>query len=90
MITYDEVKRQRNIREHGLDFVGCEVVFDSPVLTEEDSRLHYQEHRINLLGFLNGFIVHLTYTEREDSLHVISLRKATSHEIRYFAQKLSK
>ena len=46
--------------------------------------------RINLLGFLNGIVVHLTYTERGDDLHVISLRKAEKHEIRYFAQELSK
>jgi len=38
------------------------------------------------LSFLNGVVVHLTYTERGDDLHVISLRKAAEkHEIRYFA-----
>lgn len=90
MITYDEAKRQRNIQQHGLDFVGCEAVFDCPVISNEDSRLSYGEKRINLPGFLNGFIVHLTYIEREDALHVISLRKANSRETRYFAQNFSK
>jgi len=90
MITWDESKRQRNIREHGLDFVGCDAVFDSPVVAWDDDRKAYGELRINLLGFLNGIVVHLTYTERGDDLHVISLRKAEKHEIRYFAQKISK
>ena len=90
MITWHESKRQRNIREHGLDFVGCDAVFDSPVVAWDDDRKAYCELRINLLGFLNGIVVHLTYTERGDDLHVISLRKAEKHEIRYFAQELSK
>ena len=90
MITWDKNKRQRNIREHGLDFVGCDAVFDSPVVAWDDDRKAYGELRINLLGFLNGVVVHLTYTERGNDLHVISLRKAEKHEIRYFAQKISK
>ena len=90
MITWHENKRQRNIREHGLDFVGCDAVFDSPVVAWDDDRKAYGELRINLLGFLNGVVVHLTYTERGDDLHIISLRKAEKHEIRYFAQELSK
>lgn len=90
MTTWNDNKRQRNIREHGLDFVGCDAVFDSPVVAWDDDRKAYGELRINLLGFLDGIVVHLTYTERGDDLHIISLRKAEKHEIRYFAQKLSK
>jgi hypothetical protein len=90
MITWDESKRQRNIREHNLDFAGCDAVFDCPVVAWDDDRKAYGELRINLLGLLNGVVVHLTYTERGDDLHIISLRKAEKHEIRYFAQELSK
>ena len=32
----------------------------------------------------------MTYTERGDDLHVISLREATPHEIRRYRQDLSK
>jgi hypothetical protein len=38
MPIWDEPKRRRNIRSHGLDFVGCEAVFDGPVVTWEDDR----------------------------------------------------
>lgn len=37
----------------------------------------------------NGIVVDLTYTERQDDLHVISLRKAEKHEIRYFITQIS-
>ena len=86
MVTWDETKRLSNIQEHGLDFIGCEVVFDGPITTREDDRLYYGEQRINLLGWLANQVIHMTYTEREDDFHVISLRKATKYEAReYFS-----
>jgi uncharacterized DUF497 family protein len=89
MPTWDEAKRLRNIKTHGLDFAGCEAVFQGPVLTWDDDRQAYGELRINLLGWLDGTVVHLTYTERGDDLHIISLRKAEKHEIRRYAQEVS-
>lgn len=46
MPTWDEPKRLRNIKDHGLDFVGCEAVFDSPVVAWEDDRERYGEPHI--------------------------------------------
>lgn len=89
MPTWDERKRQSNLKDHGLDFSGCEAVFDGPVVTWDDDRVAYGELRINLLGWLHGIVVHLTYTERQDDLHVISLRKAEKHEIRYFVSQIA-
>jgi uncharacterized DUF497 family protein len=90
MITWDENKREQNIRDHELDFVGCETVFDFPVVSWDDDREAYCELRINLLGWLDGRVVHMTYTERGDDLHVISLRKAKKHEIRRYQKALSR
>ena len=89
MPTWDESKRLRNIKDRKLDFVGCESVFDGPVVTWEDARVAYGEQRINLLGWLNGIVVHMTYTERGDEPHIISLRKAEKHEIRRYAKEVS-
>lgn len=90
MATWDERKRISNIKNHGLDFVGAEAVFDGPVVSWDDDRLYYGEQRINLIGWLNGSIVHLTYTERDDGPRFISLRKAEKHEIRYFFEEISR
>ena len=89
MASWDEPKRTRNIRVHGLDFVGCESVFDGPVIAWEDDREAYGEQRINLLGWLGGVVVHMTYTERGDEPYIISLRKAEKHEIRRYAKETS-
>ncbi|MDF1486480.1 BrnT family toxin [Ramlibacter sp. H39-3-26] len=85
MPTWDEPKRLRNIKIHGFDFIGCEAVFDEPVVTWEDAREAYSEHRINLLGWLEGIVVHMT--ERGDEPHIISLRKAEKHEVRRYAKE---
>lgn len=90
MPTWDEAKRQSNLKDHGLDFAGCEAVFDGPVVAWDDDRLAYGELRINLLGWLDGTLVHMTYTERQDDFHVISLRKAVKHEIKYFIEQISR
>jgi hypothetical protein len=89
VVTWDEWKREANLYNHGLDFEGCEAVFDHPVVTVEDAREAYGEQRINLLGWLEGRVVHMTYTERGDTLHVISLREAIKHEVRYYFKVLS-
>ncbi|MBL8248616.1 MAG: BrnT family toxin [Candidatus Competibacter sp.] len=90
MITWDEPKRLENLRKHEMDFVGCEAVFDHPVLTQEDTRDAYGEQRMNLIGWLHGQWVHLTYIERNERLHAISLRKATPHELRQYRKTFSK
>ena len=90
MVTWDESKRLRNLTKHGLDFAGCEVVFDGPVVTWDDARAAYGELRINLLGWLNGVVVHMNYTERGDEPHIISLRKAEKHEVRHYAKEIAR
>jgi uncharacterized DUF497 family protein len=35
-------------------------------------------------------VVHMTYAERSDDLHVISLRKAEKHEIRRYIAEISR
>ena len=89
MVTWDEEKRQANLRRHRLDFDGCDAVFDAPVVTAEDTRLAYGEQRMNLLGWLHDRVVHMTYTERGEDLHVVSLREATKYEARYYFKAIA-
>jgi uncharacterized protein len=70
--------------------VGCDTVFDSPVLAWDDDREAYGELRIKLLGWWNGLVVHMTYAERDADLHIISLRKAEKHEIRRYIAEISR
>ncbi len=89
MVTWDETKRQCNISKHQLDFKGCESIFDYPVVSWDDDREAYGELRMNLLGWLDGIVVQITYTESGDNIQVISLRKAEKHEIRKYQTAIS-
>ena len=84
MVTWDERKRQKNLELHGLDFDGCDAIWDSFTVTREDVRRDYDEKRLVTFGLLAGEAVVLVYTERKSGPHIISLRKAEKHEARYY------
>lgn len=90
LVTWDERKRLRNIKVHGLDFVGCEAIWDDFTVTREDIRERYDEQRLVTFGRLNDQIVVLVYTERRKGPHVISLRKAEKYEARYYIAEAKK
>jgi uncharacterized DUF497 family protein len=78
--TWDEVKRKRNLKDHGFDFVDARRVFDGGTFTFEDDRFRYDEQRFVTLGLLQGIPVSIVHTETKDRIHIISFRKATRHE----------
>lgn len=84
MVTYDEAKRESNIRTHSFDFVGCEAVFSGFTITREDKRDAYGELRLQTLGLWNGIVVLIVHTPRDDHDHIISIRKAETHEERIY------
>jgi uncharacterized DUF497 family protein len=78
--SWDERKRRRNLKEHGLDFVDAPRVFEGPTFTFEDDRFAYDEQRFVTLGLLAGIAVSSVHTETSSQIHVISFRKATRNE----------
>jgi uncharacterized protein len=87
MITWDETKRRRNIREHKIDLADLESVFDHHMITVEDDRETYGELRLQSLGMWRGRIVFLVWTPRgDDTSHLISCRYANRQQTEdYFA-----
>jgi len=82
---WDEAKRQSNLRKHRLDFVDViHFNWDSAQVVE-DNRESYGEQRFNACGFLFDRLVILTFSVRNERLRIISLRKATQHEQKYYA-----
>ncbi|MFM2064251.1 MAG: hypothetical protein RLZZ507_3922 [Cyanobacteriota bacterium] len=84
---WDENKRLNNIRKHGIDFVDAVIIFENDNVIIEDDRFNYNEQRFIALGLLQGWVIVIVYTEREDIIRIISARKATKYEQRtYFEQ----
>lgn len=84
MITFDETKRQTNIRKHGFDFVGVDALFAGFTITREDDRQDYGELRLQTLGLLQSTVVFVVHTARGEADHIISIRKAEKHEERIY------
>ena len=84
MTSWDEPKRRKNIKAHGLDFEGAEAIWDNFTITREDTRESYGERRLVTFGLLNGEAVVLVHVDRDDHVHVISLRRAEKYEARYY------
>jgi uncharacterized DUF497 family protein len=84
MVTYDEAKRQANIKKHGIDLAETSAVFDFPILTWEDDRMAYGEARFGSLGLLSGRVVLLIWTERETGPHVISCRYGGKRDVKRY------
>jgi uncharacterized DUF497 family protein len=53
-ITFDPAKRERTLRERGLDFVLAEEIFAGETIDIPDLRRDYGEPRINSVGHLRG------------------------------------
>ena len=84
---WDDAKRKINIKKHGIDFIGAPVVFDNYTLTVEDDRFDYGEERFISFGVLKGRVVVIVHTENDNSIRIISIRRATKYEEKaYFSQ----
>lgn len=77
---WDEDKRKSNLREHGIDFVGIEQLFDGETVTILDDRFDYGEERFVTFGLLEGRVVAVVHTETDELIRIISVRKATKNE----------
>ena len=93
MITWDETKRELNLKEHGIDFVDLDPFFDGDLLTREDTRSTYGERRFQSIGVINGVALFVVWTPRGktgDDPHLISARKAVNHEKNAWSRRYKK
>lgn len=77
---WNEARREANLLNHGIDFVGIEEVFEGETFTILDHRFDYGEERIVTFGFFEGRVVAIVHTETDDLIRIISVRKATKNE----------
>mgnify|MGYP003471416315 FL=1 len=81
---WDEAERQANLSKHGLDFADAEKVFAGPLVLFEDGRQDYGEQRMIGIGLLETLVALIVHVESDDSIRIISMRKAESDETDLF------
>jgi uncharacterized protein len=85
---WDEVKAKANLKKHGVSFDEGKTIFNDPFLfTFADNEHPVNEERyINIGLSASGRVLILTHTERQDKIRIISCRKATVHERRFYEE----
>ncbi|MHC1726236.1 MAG: BrnT family toxin [Syntrophobacteraceae bacterium] len=79
--TWDNNKAAANLHDHGISFrQATKAINDHFAVEGIDDREDYGEERINLLGMCEGVLLHVTYTERDEYIRIISARRAEKHE----------
>lgn len=86
-ITWDPRKNERNRRERGLSFERVADFDFETALIVQDLRQNYGEVRYRALGWIEEELHALVFTFREDSIRVISLRRASRKERRDYVEK---
>lgn len=80
MFEWDQAKEQSNLAKHRLDFRTASRVFLDPFLLELEDDRGYEETRWNVIGVVDGRVLFVTYTERNERIRIISARGAEPHE----------
>lgn len=86
---WDELKNNRNLRQHDVGFETAVLVFDDPyALTQRDGQCEEEERWITVGAIGPGsvlLVVHTCYEEHdEEIIRIISARAAESHERRAY------
>ena len=89
-MEWNEEKRRATLSARGVDFADVERFEWETAFTREDTRGDYGECRFVSDGLIDGRLHVLVFTPRDDTLRIISLRKANARERRRYeqAQKL--
>ena len=86
---WHDAKAVANLQAHGASFDLAKIVFNDPFAVEWlDEREDYGEQRFVTIGMAEGqLLLVVVYTERDESIRIISARKVTQNEqVEYFRQ----
>ncbi len=87
---WDPQKNASNIQKHGLSFEEAASIFAGPVLTGPDDSSSY-DYREKSFGLLGGKVpICVIHTPRNGNTRIISARKATPNERKYFDEYIKK
>ncbi len=87
-IIYDPAKRAKTLKDRGIDFEEASEVFAGAAMDFQDTRQDYGETRIITFGFLDNRMVVIVWTQRGETRHIISMRKANEREIKKYTKGL--
>lgn len=85
---WDENKAAANLLKHGVSFNEAKTVFNDPLYIFFDDPEHsvYEQRFIILGESIQKRMLMVAYTERDNIIRLISARRATPKERRYYEE----
>jgi uncharacterized DUF497 family protein len=79
---WDENKAVKNLAKHGVSFAEAKTIFDDPMYVDFYDLDHSEDEECYLIvGESNrGRLLIVSYTERRESIRIISAREVTKSE----------
>lgn len=87
-IAYDALKREKTLKERGLDFRDTSLVFSGLTATIIDGRQDYGEERFITAGMLKDRLVVIVWTWRGKIRRIISMRYAHEKEVKLWKARM--
>ena len=85
---WDQDKAEVNLRKHAISFADAQAVFFDPLRTTvTDHRFDYGETRQLTFGMIDDTLYCVTFTERTNSIRIISARKANARERKRYGHR---
>lgn len=85
---WDADKALSNFRKHGVSFAQAQSAFcDRDAVEWIDNGLDNEEVRVVLVGLARSVLLVIVFTERDESIRIISARRATKHEQRLYTKE---
>ncbi len=75
---WDNNKEANNIKKHGISFIVAAQLFFKPHYEKRSDQNN--EERYLAVGELEGRVLAVVYTRREEKYRIISARRANKHE----------
>lgn len=82
---WSEAKSEACAQERRFDFAyAARAFYDPNRVTRTDNRHSYGEERYQLMGKIDQRVFVVIYTHRQDTIRIISARKANQREVRHY------
>ncbi len=89
ILNWDENKNRINILKHGIDFYDIAEASENQMLVKRDERADYGEIRYIGIGTIFSIEVVIVWTIRDESIRIISARKANKKERKIYNDKIN-
>jgi len=81
--SWDENKRLSNIKKHGIDFIDAKEIWNAGIRLETIEE-RKGEARLVTIGEVQGHVILVAYTWRDDTRRIISARRASRKERKHY------